>query len=67
MATKQTIDSDPCAPHPLGDTSEKGLRQSAGMMVNYRYKLNETESNHEACTGDGRVIARPPVKKQGSG
>jgi len=32
----------------LGDTSENGLRQSAGMMVNYRYVLDEMEKNHEA-------------------
>ena len=29
------------------DISEKGVRQSAGLMVNYRYVLEEIESNHE--------------------
>ncbi|MBR85627.1 MAG: hypothetical protein CMM29_02370 [Rhodospirillaceae bacterium] len=29
------------------DISEKGIRQSAGLMVNYRYVLEEIESNHE--------------------
>src|SRR5690606_18209528 len=31
----------------LGDTSEKGLRQSAGIMVNYLYRLSDIEENHE--------------------
>lgn len=51
----------------LGDTSGKGLRQSAGIMVNYRYKLDDIEANHEAYTGDGRVVAHPSVRKQGKG
>lgn len=34
----------------LGDTSPKGLRQSAGMMVNYLYKLDDIETNHETYT-----------------
>lgn len=48
----------------LGNTSAKGLEQSAGMMVNYRYQLDDIEANHEAYTGDGRVAAHPSVKKQ---
>lgn len=51
----------------LGDTSSKGLRQSAGMMVNYRYKLDQIEANHEAYTGDGRVVSHTSVKKQAKG
>ena len=45
----------------LADTSDNGLRQSAGMMINYRYKLAEIEANHEAYT---RETARsiPPRK-----
>jgi malonyl-CoA decarboxylase len=41
----------------LADRSEKGLRQSAGMMVNYLYKLADIESNHEAYRGEGKVRA----------
>jgi malonyl-CoA decarboxylase len=41
----------------LGDTSPKGLEQSAGMMVNYLYKLSDIEANHEAYTGEARVTA----------
>jgi malonyl-CoA decarboxylase len=40
----------------LGDASEKGLRQAAGIMVNYRYDLADIEANHEAFMNDGRVV-----------
>jgi malonyl-CoA decarboxylase len=30
-----------------GDLSRKGLRQSAGLMVNYLYDLGSVEDNHE--------------------
>ncbi len=39
----------------LGDVSVNGLRQSAGMMVNYRYALDEMEKNHEAYMESGRI------------
>jgi len=48
--------------NPLGDTSRKGMKQAFGMMVNYRYKLEEVEANHEAYS-EGRVIASPAVAK----
>ena len=47
----------------LADTSARGLAQSAGLMVNYRYKLSDIERNHEAYTGKGEVTAGPAVKK----
>jgi len=47
----------------LADTSPRGLAQSAGLMVNYRYKLEDIERNHETYTGKGEVIASPTVKK----
>lgn len=46
----------------LGDTSVKGLKQSCGMMVNYLYKLNEIEKNHEQYKGQGKVVASSAVK-----
>jgi malonyl-CoA decarboxylase len=46
----------------LGDRSAKGLAQSAGLMVNYRYKIDEIEANHEAYTGEGRITAAPAVR-----
>jgi malonyl-CoA decarboxylase len=46
----------------LGDTSEKGLQQSAGVMVNYLYRLDHIEANHEAYRGEGRVAASSSVR-----
>ncbi|WP_395462630.1 malonyl-CoA decarboxylase [Wolbachia endosymbiont of Cantharis cryptica] len=31
----------------MADTSEKGISQSAGMMVNYLYELSKIDNNHE--------------------
>jgi len=45
------------------DTSTSGLRRSAGIMVNYRYILDDIEPNHEAYTGRGKVRAAPRVRK----
>jgi malonyl-CoA decarboxylase len=41
----------------LGDTSAGGMRQSAGMMVNYLYRLDEVERNHEAYAREHTVVA----------
>ena len=46
----------------LGDTSAKGLSQSAGMMVNYLYKLNDIEANHEAYRGEGKVTTSSVIR-----
>ena len=40
----------------LADTSPKGLKQSAGMMVNYHYKRDEIDRNHELYTS-GKAFA----------
>src|SRR3546814_4149530 len=32
----------------LGDLSDNGMVQSCGLMVNYRYVVDEIETNHEA-------------------
>ena len=47
----------------LGDLSPKGLRESAGVMVNYLYRLDDIEKNHEAYANDGDVVASNAVKK----
>jgi malonyl-CoA decarboxylase len=47
----------------LGDVSAKGLRESAGIMVNYLYRLEDIEKNHEAYANDGAVVASSAVKK----
>jgi malonyl-CoA decarboxylase len=41
----------------MGDTSPSGMRRSAGLMVNYVYRLDEVERNHEAYAKDGRIAA----------
>ena len=47
----------------LGDLSPKGVRESAGIMVNYLYRLDDIEKNHEAYANDGEVVASSAVKK----
>jgi malonyl-CoA decarboxylase len=47
----------------LGDLSPKGLRESAGIMVNYLYRLEDIEKNHEAYANQGEVAASSAVKK----
>ena len=36
---------------------QRGLRRSAGMMVNYVYRLNALDRNHEAYAREHRVVA----------
>jgi malonyl-CoA decarboxylase len=47
----------------LADISPNGLLQSAGIMVNYRYKLDLIEDNHERYTGDGEIVAHTAVRR----
>jgi malonyl-CoA decarboxylase len=47
----------------LGDTSKKGLQQSAGVMVNYQYRLDDVEANHEAYEGEAKVVTSSSVAK----
>jgi len=47
----------------LGDRSAKGMRQSYGLMVNYRYRLGEIEKNHEAYAENGHIAAMPALRK----
>jgi malonyl-CoA decarboxylase len=47
----------------LGDLSPKGLRESAGFMVNYLYRLEDIEKNHEAYANQGTIAASSAVKK----
>src|SRR5579864_793015 len=46
----------------LGDVSPKGLQQSAGIMVNYLYRLPDIEANHEAYRGSGEVAIGSSVR-----
>jgi malonyl-CoA decarboxylase len=47
----------------LGDTSERALAQSYGLMVNYRYDLDYIERNHEAYAQQRAVVAASAVTR----
>ncbi len=47
----------------LADTSERALRQSCGLMVNYLYDLEEIEKNHEAYAQHQAVVAASAVTR----
>ncbi len=46
----------------LGDVSAKGIKQSAGIMVNYYYKLSEIDENHEEFRAHGKIAASKTVR-----
>ena len=46
----------------LADSSERGMSQSAGMMVNYLYALDQIEDNHEAYVTGGEIPASSAVR-----
>lgn len=49
------------------DLSEKGIEQSAGIMVNYLYDSDQIISNHETYVRDGIVAASSAVAKLAKG
>ena len=65
--------SDPVARFHLGngarleqinlaaDTSDKGMRESCGMLVNYLYDSASVTSNHEAYSNDGEIAMSKTV------
>lgn len=46
----------------LADTSSKGMKQSAGLMVNYYYKLSDIDDNHEEFVTHGKIVAGKQVR-----
>ncbi len=46
----------------LADTSSRGMRQAAGMMINYVYKLDEIDANHEAYKGEGAIAVSTSIR-----
>jgi malonyl-CoA decarboxylase len=46
-----------------GDTSERGLGEAHGLMVNYLYKLDDIETNHEAFATRNEVVASSQVRR----
>ena len=51
----------------LADLSAKGMQQSAGIMINYLYRLADIEDNHESYTGEGRVVASVGINRLARG
>jgi malonyl-CoA decarboxylase len=50
-----------------GDTSDKGMRESAGLMVNYLYDPARIEDYHEEYVGEGRRPAATAIRKLARG
>ncbi len=46
----------------LADRSDNGMAQSAGLMINYLYRLDHIAANHEAYTGRGDVAASSSIR-----
>ena len=46
----------------MADLSANGLGQSAGVMVNYLYDLDDIEANHEAYSASGKVALSNRVR-----
>jgi len=47
----------------LGDTSANGVSRSAGMMVNYLYRLSHVERNHERFVKEHHIEASRDVER----
>ena len=47
----------------LADPSKRGLKQAGGMMVNYLYRLDEVEHNHELYIRDHKVAASRELRR----
>jgi malonyl-CoA decarboxylase len=47
----------------LGDTSERALQQSYGLMVNYLYDLDYIEQNHEVYAQQHAIVAASAVSR----
>jgi malonyl-CoA decarboxylase len=48
--------------HWPADISANGLKHGAGVMVNYRYRLDRIETNHEAYAAEGKITATRAVR-----
>ena len=51
----------------LADTSDKGLKESAGLMVNYLYDPTKIEQYHEDYAGEGKRNASTAVRRLARG
>ncbi|MHA1527477.1 MAG: malonyl-CoA decarboxylase [Alphaproteobacteria bacterium] len=48
--------------HWMGDTSDNGMAQSFGIMVNYLYDLDRIEEHHEAYATEGKIAASRKIR-----
>ena len=46
----------------LGDRSMKGAQQSAGMMINYLYRLSDIEANGEAYSAEAKIASSSAMR-----
>ena len=46
------------------DLSEKGVHQSAGIMINYLYRAEDIIANHEAYLREGRIVMSASGKRR---
>ncbi|MDS4074284.1 MAG: malonyl-CoA decarboxylase [Defluviicoccus sp.] len=46
----------------MADRSKRGLRHSAGLMINYRYDLAKIEENHEFYRSGGKRALSPAIR-----
>lgn len=46
----------------LGDTSAKGMQESAGIMINYLYRLDRIDRCHEEYRSKGKIAASSSVE-----
>lgn len=53
--------------NPRGDVSEKGWRESLGVMVNYLYDPAKIEEYHEEYAGEGKRAASSAVRRLAKG
>jgi malonyl-CoA decarboxylase len=49
--------------HWAADLSDKGLHQSAGLMVNYLYDLSSIEENHDSYFDQGEIATSRDVAR----
>ncbi len=46
-----------------GNLARSGIRASFGLMVNYSYRLDKIEENHEAYRAGGEVVASSAIRR----
>lgn len=47
--------------HWQADTSEKGINQSFGIMINYNYITDRIEDNHRLYSKNGTISVSEPI------